>query len=108
MARYPHQRDLLAAHAAASRVPAPKQADLLTGELTRPAYYGKRVTPGGYAARPGTGPAGETCGSCRHCVYRTGHQRYYKCNLMMASWSRGRGTDVAYRSPACALWEPTA
>lgn len=106
MARFPHQRDLLSTHAARGRAVPPWQGDLLTGKGSRPAFYGKRVTPGGYAARPGTGPEGESCKTCAHCVLRSGTKgRYYKCALMRAEWTGGRGSDVAYRSPACAKWE---
>lgn len=57
----------------------------------------------GYAARPGSGPEGETCKTCKH---RTGHGRgktYHKCGLV--KWSFGAGTDVRLCSPACELWE---
>lgn len=58
---------------------------------------------GGYAAHPGTGPEGETCGSCRHV---TGHRRsrtYYKCGLVQMTF--GPGTDIRLKSPACWRWE---
>lgn len=104
----PIQRDLLTAAFAAPRAPAPKQADLLAPSgYSRAAFYGCRVQPNGYAARPGTGPADETCGSCGHCVFRQtrpSRQRYYKCELMKARWTKGRGSDVAFRSPACSRW----
>lgn len=57
-----------------------------------------------YAAPPGTGPAGETCGSCRHiCRHPSG--RYRKCGVVRALWTHGPGTDIKARSPACAKWE---
>lgn len=60
----------------------------------------------GYAAQPGTGPEGETCGSCSHCRYRTGNaRRFYKCALMLHAWSNCRGTDVLLSSAACRRWE---
>lgn len=106
MVRHPQQRDLFIAQAAKTRPPTPRQYDLMTGKTTRPAYYGDRVVPNGYAAKPGTGPAGETCATCKHLVTRPGTKhRYYKCALMRETWTHGRGSDVAYRSPACEKWE---
>lgn len=60
---------------------------------------------GGYAARPETGPAGETCKSCRHAQpHETGAgRRYWKCALVKRT--HGPGTDIALRSPACRKWE---
>jgi hypothetical protein len=56
----------------------------------------------GYAAPPGTGPEGETCGTCaslhRHQMQKT----YLKCNRV--KWTLGKATDILARSPACRLW----
>jgi hypothetical protein len=58
----------------------------------------------GYADRPGTGPVGETCGSCQHhCVLRYA-KAYHKCGLTRAKWTGGRRTDILVRSPACSKW----
>ena len=60
----------------------------------------------GYAAPPGTGPAGQTCKTCRH--YRSvdgGSKRFPKCDLMRASWTHGPGTDILAKAPACRLYE---
>jgi len=59
----------------------------------------------GYAAVPGTGPAGETCQSCRHRIARQYAKTYWKCRLMEAAWTPGRRTDICLRSPACRRWE---
>lgn len=69
----------------------------------------------GYAAPPGTGPQGETCGSCANCRVRshrvaskTGggkQRRFYKCGVMFPSWTATRGSDVLVHSPACQRWE---
>lgn len=65
----------------------------------------------GHAGHPGSGPDGETCGSCQH--YALSHHRggtYRKCGLVRANWSHGPGTDIRKRDPACELWkakEPT-
>jgi hypothetical protein len=50
------------------------------------------------------GPAGETCGSCKH-KRRTPQTAgtYWKCDL--GPLSRGPGTDLRVRWPACAKWE---
>lgn len=65
----------------------------------------KSPTPRGYAAPPGTGPAGETCGSCRHLARRSLAKTYLKCELMSAVWTGGGGTDVKAKAPACRRWE---
>ncbi|SFL17524.1 hypothetical protein SAMN04488125_11051 [Methylorubrum salsuginis] len=59
----------------------------------------------GYAAQPGTGPAGETCGSCDHLVRKVMAKVYRKCGLMRAHWTGGTGTDVLATSPACRNWQ---
>ena len=58
--------------------------------------------PAGYAAKPGSGPAGETCRGCAHAVNRDG---YWKCVLLRARWTSGPGSDIRLKSPACARWE---
>lgn len=59
-----------------------------------------------YAAMPGAGPAGETCGTCAHSGWRGGVAgRYFKCALMRATWTGGKGSDIKMRSPACSKWE---
>jgi hypothetical protein len=60
--------------------------------------------PKGYAAMPGTGPAGETCKSCGHLYRNRLAKTYLKCGLMKAHWTGGAGTDVLARSPACRNW----
>lgn len=65
----------------------------------------KDPTPAGYAATPGGGPDGETCGSCRHLTRTEGTAKaYLKCGLNAARWTGGRKSDVLARSPACARW----
>ncbi len=59
----------------------------------------------GYAAPPGTGPAGETCKSCRHYVLRQFAGTYRKCGLMRRFWTGGPGSDVRASAPACSRWE---
>lgn len=66
----------------------------------------KPTEPKGYAGLPGTGPAGETCKTCRHKAAPGDTARvYWKCRLMRAHWTGGPGTDIRMRSPACSKWE---
>lgn len=67
--------------------------------LRKPETYGK-----GYPAAPGTGPEGETCRTCTHKYRRELASNYYKCLLMKASWTGGKGTDILLKSPACSKW----
>lgn len=63
----------------------------------------------GFAGRPGAGPAGETCRSCRHYAHNHGYEGrskgYPKCWLMRAIWTNGPGTDIRAGSAACEKWE---
>lgn len=65
----------------------------------------KNTVPNGYAWKPGTGPTGETCGSCQHHVTKHTAKRYHKCGLMHSQWTCGALTDIRVRSSACAKWE---
>jgi hypothetical protein len=56
----------------------------------------------GYAARPGSGPVGETCRSCANAVSHETSRRYWKCALIKPT--HGPGTDIRLKSPACAYW----
>lgn len=60
--------------------------------------------PNGYAAPPGSGPAGETCKTCDNVV-RVGlsSKHVHKCELV--KWTGGRGTDVCVTAPACRFWK---
>jgi len=59
----------------------------------------------GHAARPGTGPVGETCGSCAHYRSKRSNTRSYpKCELARAKWTSGSGTDIRKGDPACERW----
>ena len=58
-----------------------------------------------YAALPGTGPKGETCGSCDNLASKRMSRTYHKCFLTRALWTGGGGTDVRVRSPACSKWK---
>jgi hypothetical protein len=65
----------------------------------------ERIKQRGHAARPGTGPKGETCGTCQH--YRRvlgGNRHYLKCGLMKHAWTGGPGSDIRAKDPACGYW----
>lgn len=59
----------------------------------------KRAT----AAKSGTGPEGETCGTCRHRVKPNGVNQ--KCGLVRHLWTFGAATDIKARWAACSQWE---
>lgn len=88
---------------------APNQTMIFGGsEPARAQSTGRLYTPkpNGYAAQPGTGPEGETCGTCTHCRQRTARgKHYYKCGRMLAAWNRDRSTDVLLKSPACSRFD---
>lgn len=55
--------------------------------------------------RIGSGPSGETCGSCRW-KNRTGVAgRYLKCALMRQHWTGGPGSDIRAKWAACSHWQ---
>lgn len=63
----------------------------------------------GFPARPGSGPAGETCRSCANCVRCPYHgKNYYKCAILRHRWTSGPGTDIKLKSPACEWWKAKA
>jgi hypothetical protein len=93
----------------------PTQTGLFGGEAPARPVPGSVTTEAaqGYAAPPGTGPEGETCGSCSHCRVKEGRcrgriRRYYKCAVMLPQWTNRRATDVLIQSPACRQWEKGA
>jgi hypothetical protein len=65
----------------------------------------KRYAKGLYADKPGTGPSGETCGSCKHLYHKSMAKTYLKCALMQALWTGGGGTDIKAKAPACSKWQ---
>jgi hypothetical protein len=71
----------------------------------RRALQRKRPRKRGHAMPPGTGPTGETCGSCYFLVHKRLAKTYLKCELRRATWTGGGGTDVRARDPACSKWE---
>lgn len=77
-------------------------------EIEKPAIYQERkpTVVNGYAMKPGTGPQGETCGSCKHRFVKRMAGTYHKCLITRRNWTGGAGTDIRVRSPACQRWEP--
>lgn len=65
----------------------------------------RRLAKGSYADVPGTGPAGETCKTCKHYHRKEMGKVYRKCELMRAHWTGGGGTDILASAPACSKWE---
>lgn len=66
----------------------------------------KPLPKGGYPARPGSGPPGETCGTCRHyCRVKWHDKTYRKCGAAKESWTHGTGSDILARAAACVHWE---
>jgi hypothetical protein len=55
---------------------------------------------------PGSGPKGETCGSCAKLVVKACNKNYFKCHVMRAQWSGGHSTDIRKKDAACLAWEP--
>lgn len=69
-------------------------------------HFSKRrpTQANGYAAAIGSGPAGETCGTCgnhRVNTMRSG-KRFHKCGL--TKQTSGPGSDIRVRSAACWRW----
>lgn len=61
--------------------------------------------PSGHAWAKGTGPEGETCGSCQHCVRKRLAKTYLKCGKNRAAWTGGRKSDIRAKDAACKFWE---
>ncbi len=70
--------------------------------MALPESAGRFPKTRGHAARPGSGPAGETCGSCAQ--YRSvqgGARSHPKCELARSRWTHGPGSDIRKCDPAC-------
>ncbi len=79
----------------------------LTKKERRKLLYGQIGTvPKGHAAKPGTGPTGETCKTCAHYTRVSWAGTYRKCGheLARAKWTHGPGSDIRARDPACSQW----
>jgi hypothetical protein len=58
----------------------------------------------GYVQPPGTGPFGETCGSCRHRRPTSCDNRTWVCGLE----SRHIDVPIASATKSCARWETSS
>ena len=73
---------------------------------TKESRKGKDPIPAGHVAPPGSGPEGETCGSCEHvCPVRLARKTVYKCGKAKHRWTGGRATDIRLKDAACVAWE---
>lgn len=59
----------------------------------------------GYAAKPGTGPFGETCHSCRHICGVRGNEYASTCRIGKKARYGGR-LFISAVADACHKWEP--
>ena len=94
--------DLFSAAAAKDKALTPDERRALLKEHQKPKRNGLHAAP------PGTGPLGETCGTCAHLARKRMAKVYLKCGLCQAKWTGGGATDVRARDPACAKWEKPA
>lgn len=67
----------------------------------------KPTQPRGYVMPPGSGPAGERCGTCLHIarISTRADNTYLKCGLNRPNWTSGPGSDIRAKAPACLKWE---
>lgn len=67
-----------------------------------------RIVPAGHADTPGSGPAGETCGSCTYMRDYSFKKTYHKCGARPGDvWKGGRATDIRPLDAACSKWAAT-
>lgn len=62
----------------------------------------KRGQAKGHAAPIGSGPSGETCGTCQYARKRVFAKTYFKCALVQSTG--GPGTDIRLKWAACSRW----
>lgn len=72
---------------------------------------GRKAPKGGASDRahpypPGSGPRGQSCGTCAKLCTREYRRKFFKCRVLMKHWTRTRATDVQLRDAACLAWEP--
>ena len=52
------------------------------------------------------GPDGEKCRTCLHAYgIQNGKKTYFKCAIARRAPSKGPGTDIRLKDPACARWQ---
>ena len=69
-------------------------------------YTSRSAWRGGYAAQPGSGPKGETCGTCHFRARVKLSKTYQKCLVVKHAWTGGPGSDIKCKMPACRHWQP--
>ena len=74
--------------------------DLFGNEIV-PTARGPKISYA-HPDRPGTGPQGEACSTCKH-VRRV--HRYFKCAVIVVNWTHGPGSDLCLSDKACSRWE---
>lgn len=73
--------------------------------MTGPRKHKRKATaPRGHAWTPGTGPAGESCGTCAHKYRKRMSGSFLKCAKNRAAWTGGSGSDIRAGDPACKFW----
>ena len=78
---------------------------LFGDEIPNVAPKPQTAKKGGHYAAPGTGPEGESCGTCRYAVRRKlSSKSVYKCELARRCWTHGPGSDIRLKDPACGGW----
>jgi hypothetical protein len=76
--------------------------DLFGNEIVPAACGPKRSYA--HPDRPGTGPKGQTCGTCCHRRATGNAGRFWKCAVIQAAWTHGPGSDLRLKDPACSRW----
>lgn len=92
------------------RLTPPEERGLTEADMLERKRARRRASerPRGYAWTPGTGPDGETCGSCRHRVrIPLSGKTVSKCGANRSAWTASRRTDILAGSPACKFWGAT-
>lgn len=52
------------------------------------------------------GPEDKTCGDCKHLARSLGYSKtFFKCGANRNRWTKGSGTDIRLKDPACARFE---
>lgn len=83
----------------------PNREKMTKASMAERRKLGRKTTPPkGYAAKPGTGPAGEFCRTCIFLVRKEMSKVYLKCWLTRGTWTGGGGSDIRASFPACRFW----
>jgi hypothetical protein len=56
--------------------------------------------------RPGSGPEGESCGSCAKLVIKRFSEDFFQCHVQRRYWLSEERTDIKATDRACLAWEP--